>query len=397
MKKKVALIVQRYGEDIVGGAEGLARDLCHQMKDDWELTVLTSCAKDYRSWENAYDEGEDKDENVKIIRFPVQRPRDFEKYSALAPKTERSSFRIDFDQELRHFEEQGPLCPKLIEYLEHHRDHYDIFLFFTYLYYPTVRGVSKVADKAYLISTAHDEPPFYFVRTYAPLFHSLKGLIYLTEEEKELINRVYEIPPHIKQIPGGYGVPDPAKLTKNEQNELEKKFCEIISHPYFLYVGRASQSKRCHELVDAYCKLTDDYNIASKLVFGGLLDFDLPSNRSDIVNVGYLTEKEKSFLLSRATALINPSSLESLSMVILEAWRHNTPVIVNGESDVMKGHCDRSGAGLYYFSKPMLKGLMAWTYYNQKQARELAQKGLDYVMTEFQWPAIKKRLKEEVS
>ena len=43
-----------------------------------------------------------------------------------------------------------------------------------------------------------------------------------------------------------------------------------------------------------------------------------------------------------------PSYFESLSMVALEAWAIGRPVLANGQCDVLKGQCIRSGAGLYY-------------------------------------------------
>ena len=43
-----------------------------------------------------------------------------------------------------------------------------------------------------------------------------------------------------------------------------------------------------------------------------------------------------------------PSELESLSMVTLEAWSQEKPVLANGLCDVLRGQCRRSNAGLYY-------------------------------------------------
>ena len=51
-------------------------------------------------------------------------------------------------------EEQGPYSPQLIEYIKNKKAEYDLFIFVTYLYYPTVVGLPFVADKAILIPTA---------------------------------------------------------------------------------------------------------------------------------------------------------------------------------------------------------------------------------------------------
>ena len=50
-------------------------------------------------------------------------------------------------------------------------------------------------------------------------------------------------------------------------------------------------------------------------------------------------------LMRRATALINPSRHESLSLVLLEAWVCDVPVIVSSLCDVTVGQCARSDGG----------------------------------------------------
>ena len=54
--------------------------------------------------------------------------------------------------------QQGPWCPALIEYLRRHQQQYDVLVFFTYLYAPTVLGLEVNPGKSVLVSTAHDEP-----------------------------------------------------------------------------------------------------------------------------------------------------------------------------------------------------------------------------------------------
>jgi len=51
---KVAFVTPRYGPEIVGGAEYLTRMVAERLKDHHQIEVLTTCAKDYRTWKNEY-------------------------------------------------------------------------------------------------------------------------------------------------------------------------------------------------------------------------------------------------------------------------------------------------------------------------------------------------------
>lgn len=44
---RVAIVVQRYGEDVNGGSETLARRIAELLVDDVDVTVLTTCALNY--------------------------------------------------------------------------------------------------------------------------------------------------------------------------------------------------------------------------------------------------------------------------------------------------------------------------------------------------------------
>ena len=72
---RVALVVQRYGAEVNGGSEQHARLCAELIRGDVELTVLTSCALDYMTWENHYEAGEDHVNGVRVLRFPVTKPR----------------------------------------------------------------------------------------------------------------------------------------------------------------------------------------------------------------------------------------------------------------------------------------------------------------------------------
>ena len=61
---KLAIVVQRYGADINGGAELHARYVAEHLAPHAQVTVLTTCARDYLTWHDEYPAG------VEVINAP---------------------------------------------------------------------------------------------------------------------------------------------------------------------------------------------------------------------------------------------------------------------------------------------------------------------------------------
>src|SRR5882724_9163689 len=69
---KVAFVVPRYGAEIVGGAETLARGFArHLPPEKFAVEVITTCARDHHTWRNALPPGDEQDGDVTVRRFPV--------------------------------------------------------------------------------------------------------------------------------------------------------------------------------------------------------------------------------------------------------------------------------------------------------------------------------------
>ena len=74
-KQKLCLVVQRYGEEICGGAELLCFQFVQHFKKYYDIDIITTTAIDDTTWDNYYPEGTTVDENTKIIRFSVDTQR----------------------------------------------------------------------------------------------------------------------------------------------------------------------------------------------------------------------------------------------------------------------------------------------------------------------------------
>jgi glycosyltransferase involved in cell wall biosynthesis len=277
-------------------------------------------------------------------------------------------------------------------HIRDNRDNFDAFIFVTYLYYHTIYGVSEATGKAYLISTAHDEPPFHLKRTLGPIFAAIKGLIYLSDAELHLIERFYELGDNCSKIKAGYGVEIPSLASNQSFAAVREKFATQISAGYFLYLGRASVTKLCQDMFAAFREFKTATGSKIKLLLGGSLDIELPGHGSDVAFLGFLSEDEKSFLLANAIALVNPSATESLSIVIQESWAHKRPVIINGDSDVMLEFCLGSGGGVHYHSHEVFAACFEILAENAALANEIGLAGLSYVRENCTWDVYRQAL-----
>ena len=125
-KRKIALVVQRYGLEVNGGAEMLARTMAEHLKDRYDIEVLTSRAVDYVTWKDEYTAGEEDINGIKVRRFGVTAPRNPKQFDAFSGKVIGRPHSME-DEE-RWFDMQGPRVPDLIDYIREHADDYDAFV-----------------------------------------------------------------------------------------------------------------------------------------------------------------------------------------------------------------------------------------------------------------------------
>ena len=338
--KKIALVNQRYGLEVNGGSEYYTRQLAEHLSKRYDVEVLTTKALSYDTWENYYEKDVENINGITVRRFDVDKKRSIWGMR-INGRLRRYFPKFREKAEVRWVDAQGPCSHGLIEYIEQKNEEYDVFIFVTYLYYSTAVGLGKVADKAILLPTAHDEPYIYF-DVYRNVFEKAAGLIYLTPEEKQFVEKLFRVTEKPNVVSGsGVDLPEYIDTTR-----YRTKF--NLSDEYIIYVGRIDLEKGCKEMFEAFLKYKKhNPKDKLKLVLMGKAMIDVPKHE-DIVYQGFVSEQDKFDGISGAKALWLPSKYESLSIAVLEAMALGVPVIVNGQCDVLKGHCTRSGAGVYY-------------------------------------------------
>jgi glycosyltransferase involved in cell wall biosynthesis len=318
---RLAIAVQRYGDQVVGGAERHSRLLAEKLAQEHDVTILTTCAVDYRTWANELPAGSEVRNGVQIIRWGVEKKRRWRYFGWQSRKLFSSPHSVL--DEYQWIVSQGPECPKLIEYILAQRAHFDLFLFFTYLYYPTFFGLPLVAEKSILVPTAHDEPAIR-LEIFNSLFHLPRFIAFNTDEEKRFVHAVFKND-YIPSATIGVGI------------DLER--VSNRDYGYLLYMGRVENGKNCEELF----QFSRNLDLPLKVI--GQAQIPVPKH---VEYLGFVSEERKRQLLAECRAVVLPSRNESLSLAVLEAWAHGKPVIVSDRSPILRTQVEKSGGGYAY-------------------------------------------------
>jgi glycosyltransferase involved in cell wall biosynthesis len=164
-----------------------------------------------------------------------------------------------------------------------------------------------------------------------------------------------------------------------------------VARPFVLYLGRIDPNKGCETLLRHFVKWSDRSQSAVQLVMAGPANMPVREHPR-IKRVGYVSDADRESLLATASVLIVPSPYESLSMVLLEAWNHGLPALVNGRCSVLKGQTLRANGGLYYRSFDEFAHGLDYLLQHPDAARRLGEQGRAYIDREYRWPRVIGRL-----
>jgi glycosyltransferase involved in cell wall biosynthesis len=382
----VAIVVQRYGIEVNGGSETLARRIAEQLAAEIDVTVLATCALDYRTWANHYDPGEEDVDGVRVLRFRVDAPRDarFDELSARA-------YASPADEELGRawMRAQGPRASALLEHLRSGGSEYDAVAFFTYLYATTAEGLPVVADRALLVPTVHDEPPLR-LRIFDEVFAAPRLLLFSTPEERDLARDRFGVGDERARVVG-VGVEEPPKADGEAFRAAHG-----IERRYVLCLGRLDLSKGVGELVDYHAAYRAGMPDGLDLVLVGGGEVDLPP-APWLHRLGFVAEQTKHDALAGAEVVVCPSPYESLSLAQLEAWSHGRPTLANAASPVLVGQSRRAGGGLWYRDADEYGAMLDLLAGGRPLADAIGRQGRRYVRAAYSWGTVREKWMQAVA
>lgn len=376
-KKRILFVIPLYGAEVSGGAEGHCRSIAERLTDKYEVEVATTKAKSHIAWENYYENDFEILNKVKIRRFKTDLTR-----AENQMVTETLLFSDPDNKELgmKWMIDQGPYSTDLIKFLRLNHKKYKKIIVFQYLYATSYFAIKYLPpEKIIFVPLAHDEPILKF-DIFRRVFQRPECIVYNTEAEKEVIKLTHFIEDK-KYTIAGVGVENPYQL------ETDKFKAEKGLNKYIVYIGRIDTGKNVHVLVDDFIKYKEKFPSDLKLVLVGKKAIDLP-NSDDIIELGYISEKEKYEVIDGSIALVNPSPYESLSLIVLEAFLLKKPVLVNGYCDVLKYHCIDSNGGLWYEDSIQFELALNYLLEHPEIRSQMGENGYEYVRSKYSWEQV---------
>ncbi len=381
---RIAFVVPRYGADVLGGAETLCRLLAQNLKAHGaDVTVLTTCARDHFTWRNEHSPGLSMDNGVPVHRFPVAAGRRHERWLELHE-------RIGAGQPTGYVEQLEWMANSVTsdELIDSAVDQsrFDWVIPIPYLFGTTFWTAAARPDRCCPIPCMHDEPHGW-TPVVRGMLRGVRGLLANSVGERDLISRM--APTARTRVVGvGYDeepVPSPQRVAR---------FCaeRNIAPGYLLYAGRREVGKGIGLLFSHYAAYRRAEPSAPPLALMGGGVIEPPEEiRQHVIDLGYVAADDMMLAYQAASVFVHPSTMESLGMVLLESWRVGTPALVNGESVVLRRHCQSAAGGLWFQSEDEFCGALDLLLGDGALRRRLGDAGRRYVLSEFSWQAVRER------
>jgi glycosyltransferase involved in cell wall biosynthesis len=382
---RIAFVTPRYGPDIVGGAETLCRLVAENLAANGvQADVLTTCARDHFTWRNELPVGTNVENGVTVRRFAASGNRDLAQWHGLHARIQRRE-QVGYSEQLEWMGHS--VWSEEMNEAARDTKHYDWVIGIPYLFGTAFWSVAQRPERSCLIPCLHDEP-----HAWTPVVRDMllgvRGSLLNSPGEADLLERM--APEADWRVVGvGYDdrpIPSPQKISA---------FCAArkIEPGYLLYAGRREIAKNVPLLFSHYAAYRRQHPDAPPLALMGSGELPVPAAIADhVVELGYVPTADLATAFAAASVLVHPSHLESLGMVVLEAWLAGTPALVNARSVVLQRHCEESNGGLWFANEEEFCAALEIILCDDVLRAGLAKAGARYTLETFSWPAVRQRL-----
>jgi O-antigen biosynthesis protein len=327
---RIAVVCFRFGGDIVGGAETSLRTIARTLQSaGYRVEVFTTCTKSESDWRDELPAGTTTCDGLTVHRFPID-AHDREAHLEAVRGIVEGHGQATPEQEdayLRHSIHSAAL----LQALENRAGEFAAIVAGPYLFGLTCDVARAFPERTLLLPCFHDEP-IARMKVWPKIYGGVGGMLLHSPEEKELTL-------------GRLGINCPNAVEIGTAIDMRSAQAEVHPRPYLVYCGRYSRQKNLPLLLDWLRRYQQERPGRFDLLLLGQGEVTLP-RAPWLHNLGRVTEDRKRAVLAGAAALVQLSQQESLSLVALEAWAQQTPVIVHAGCPVLAGQIQRSAGGL---------------------------------------------------
>ncbi len=377
---RLAIIIPRFGIEISGGAERLARGFASEaLRRGWQTEVWTTCARRHETWKNTLPSGRDRVDGIPVLRFPVSFYNRDNRRSLEAKITTQGKLPLE-DQFA--WLESGPHSITLYQQVKHAAPDYDLIVALPYAN-PLVHYAAWLAPERVLLWPCLHNEPYAYMQPVRLLMASVWAVAFNAPEEASLANDGLNLDLARSAILGA-GVTSLGAQQTNGSGSVRKD----IADPYLVYAGRLESGKNLDQLY-SFVKRYNQRDPQSKLNLvvtgqGQLSPPELPFFDFR----GFVSDAELAQIMAESLALCQPSYYESFSLTTMEAWLSGRPALVSGRSAVTRGHVIRSKGGLWFESFDEFASAVDWLVANPDKATRMGQNGRRYVQQNYTWPLV---------
>jgi glycosyltransferase involved in cell wall biosynthesis len=409
---KFAFVTPRYGAEITTGAEHACRLIAEQVSDRHDVDVLTTCARDARTWKNEYAEGADRVRGVLVRRFGVTQTHDRASFEQLtrrlltAPHTRGDD--LDWSRRL------GPWAPGLTEHLKRQQRSYDAIVFFSLMHPTTVQGLAVAPERSVVFPYLQWTGALRF-GLWTELLTSARGIGLVSGAERRLLRNYLRVTAAADELVGiGIDPPpqqsyprhqqDPADTLHDEDDEptsdlddeQQDSHLDARGAPFrrrhrlygtlALYGGRVEPDNGCEEMLEYFDTFAADDGDTT-LVLMGVKMMKVPEEPY-LRLAGVLPERERMIAYEAADVTIAPASSDLLAQPLLESLAVGTPVLASAANTTAVDHCRRANGGLYYANREEFTEALRLLTTNRRLCAVLGENGRNYVRQHYRWEAV---------
>jgi glycosyltransferase involved in cell wall biosynthesis len=265
----------------------------------------------------------------------------------------------------------------MYDYLQKHGADYRLVIILDYFVGLSLYALMANSGRTAVYPLLHDEP-FAYLPAVRRCLNAAHGIMFNGPAERDFAR--FEL---------GVGNPRTALVGVGVETGLvgqgdrfRQKFG--VADPFLLYAGRWEMAKNLPTLVAYFTRYQAERGTPLKLVLLGKGHLRLPAH-PDILPLGYCSEQDKFDAYAAALALCQPSLLESLSIVALEALAQRTPILAHGLNAVMRHHCLAGNAGLYFYAYQDFARALDFLQAQAEIRRKLGENGRRYVLENYAW------------